>query len=398
MNTTPHLEPEEQLLLKISRSTSPSSEAISKLTNNYQINWGSLLFKARSNAVLPFLFKNLPSLNNIPLEVFDTSQKFYYKTLHTNLRLLDNLKKILIKLEAEKIPCIVLKGPALLNMVYDDPGIRQMSDLDLLVTWNDLEKTRKVLIDLGYNNEFPYMSKWHRKKHFQLRKHLMPLYNSAAYIEVHWDVLPYPNSSEKYLHEIWNEKVKLHGGGFKIETLKPEHFIQFCTIHIESHGKVEDVQLRLYTDIAELIYKYGKQLDWKYIIESARENGFHETLVKHLLPVKVYFNAGIPGLLFGELENNEKIKILDEFKRGIAIGKSRNLGKIGTNELDKFDTMAEKITGAFFFMFPSPRYLAYKYKVKNIKLIWFYYPKRLYDSAIIATKISTNYLLSFFNK
>jgi hypothetical protein len=296
------------------------------------------------------------------------------------------------------IPCIVLKGPALLNMVYDDPGIRQMSDLDLLVNWNDLEKTRETIIDLGYDNEFPYMSKWHGKKHFQLRKHLMPLYNREAYIEVHWDVLPYPNSSEQYLQDIWNGKINLDGGGFKINSLKPEHFIQFCAIHLESHGKVEDVQLRLYADIAELIDKYGSRLDWEYMIESAKENNFHATLVKHLLPVKAYFNSNIPELLFGDLEENGKINILNEFKRGITIGKNRNLGKIGTDELGKFDTVTEKVTGAFFFLFPNPRYLAYKYKVRNINLIWFYYPKRLYDSAIIAIKIFATYLSSLVKR
>jgi len=53
-------------------------------------------------------------------------------------------------LEAERIPFILLKGSAYLFDLYDDPGQRQLTDIDLLIGPSDAVRLQKRLQRDGY--------------------------------------------------------------------------------------------------------------------------------------------------------------------------------------------------------------------------------------------------------
>ncbi|HBX71099.1 MAG TPA: hypothetical protein DEH25_17405 [Chloroflexi bacterium] len=81
----------------------------------------------------------------MPAAVWKFLQTSYYKTAARNAVLLGELDRILAAFEAAKIPVIVLKGAALAQTVYPDPGLRPMGDLDLLIPESCVYKTFKLL-------------------------------------------------------------------------------------------------------------------------------------------------------------------------------------------------------------------------------------------------------------
>jgi hypothetical protein len=50
------------------------------------------------------------------------------------------------------IPLLFLKGAALAHVLYPEPGLRPMSDLDILVDRSHLESSRRLLLEMGYEN------------------------------------------------------------------------------------------------------------------------------------------------------------------------------------------------------------------------------------------------------
>jgi len=71
-------------------------------------------------------------------------------TAARNILLLNHASLILLRLRAENIPVIALKGLFLLENTYKDVGARSMSDLDILVHREDLNRTVEILQGLGY--------------------------------------------------------------------------------------------------------------------------------------------------------------------------------------------------------------------------------------------------------
>ncbi|MEL7217312.1 MAG: nucleotidyltransferase family protein, partial [Pseudomonadota bacterium] len=75
------------------------------------------------------------------------------------LSLAGEAARLLVSLDECGIRAIVLKGPLLSQIIYDDPAMRQSADLDLLVDWDQFRSAREALSSHGYQlftNEPPW--------------------------------------------------------------------------------------------------------------------------------------------------------------------------------------------------------------------------------------------------
>ena len=77
-------------------------------------------------------------------------QSQYYRTLYINLKLNHALKEILSQLNQNGIEVVLLQGIDLLQSVYDDIGLRPLSDIDLWVLPKDYHNLIPILTGLGY--------------------------------------------------------------------------------------------------------------------------------------------------------------------------------------------------------------------------------------------------------
>ena len=76
----------------------------------------------------------------------DRLEAIYYLTIQANLRLLAALKEIV----RQGVPFILMQGAALLVEIYQDPGLRPLSDIDLWVLQRDRDRLLTVLSGLGF--------------------------------------------------------------------------------------------------------------------------------------------------------------------------------------------------------------------------------------------------------
>lgn len=79
----------------------------------------------------------------------------YEANARRNRHLFAEFGGILRALNRREVRYAVRKGPSLCALVYDDPGIRRMSDLDLLIERESLEAVGGILAELGYRQGVP---------------------------------------------------------------------------------------------------------------------------------------------------------------------------------------------------------------------------------------------------
>jgi hypothetical protein len=72
------------------------------------------------------------------------------KTMLDNLVALADFRAFARILQSEGIPFIVLKGGAYLFDLYDDPGERALTDIDLLIRPSDVSRLSRSLVEAGY--------------------------------------------------------------------------------------------------------------------------------------------------------------------------------------------------------------------------------------------------------
>lgn len=175
---------------------------------------------------------------------------------HYNLSLSNELRKLgtlFAKKELNSRVCVV-KGVALLQSIYPDMGSRFMSDCDLLVNPQDLEKIKEVLLDNGFT--IIKSSKWFAN---EFKVEFTKICDSIQInIEVHTKLL--------YHHDfqVWN-RVELDE---YFDTLSREdHFLYLC-----SHLAFSHTFLKLFWlfDIY-LLHCENKNLNYLNLLPRAKE-------------------------------------------------------------------------------------------------------------------------------
>lgn len=255
------------MLLCTTANLSPErKERISSLLSG-NVDWKYLLDLAIFHGIAPLISRNLAvnDLNSRVLKPYlERLNEIYNKTLYRNMILSDELTKILSAFNQRGIPVISLKGIALAEMLYENPALRTMSDMDILVQPDDLKRASSLLIEMGYAQLTLPNYKIHPF-------HGAPYYKQTTFpifIELHWDL-----EDEKLMstprEKIWSRAQTLQLQWGKTMVLSLEDTLMFSVVQL---CKQFD-QLKVLGDIAELIKKYKGGLDWRYIVNSAHSWG-----------------------------------------------------------------------------------------------------------------------------
>lgn len=101
-----------------------------------------------------FLYRHLQSIRSHRSEFGPLESELAKRAAENRVRFVGfvepALGRVLEGLNEEGIPVIALKGAALNRLVFDDPSLRPVGDLDLLIEEDKLEHSRQVILDLGY--------------------------------------------------------------------------------------------------------------------------------------------------------------------------------------------------------------------------------------------------------
>ena len=116
-------------------------------------DWEALLEAARRHLVAPLLCSRFQEAGldaQMPKAIWERWQQAYQESAADNMARYMELTRLLMVLQKEGIPVLLLKGAHLAIGVYGHLALRKMSDLDLLLHREDLPRAEDALRGMGY--------------------------------------------------------------------------------------------------------------------------------------------------------------------------------------------------------------------------------------------------------
>ena len=214
---------------------------------------------------------------------------------------IQQLTRVLSAFQREGVPVIPLRGPALADLLYRDPGLRPFTDLDLLIHEGNLPRALSLLSGLGYH---------HMEAGLPL-SHELAWRHAASFtaedpdelpIDLHWGVVDYPGVvpvAPINHQELWDRAVRVDGPGGVRRGLCPEDLLISLALHWAVHHALSGLIWQL--DLALLILRYGDTLDWDAVVERSVRWRIRGPVFFALREVQERFDAAVPTWVLARL-------------------------------------------------------------------------------------------------
>lgn len=228
-----------------------------------KIDWQELSGRETS-LLIHHNLKKLSLENLIPFPMKERLENYLLSNTGYNIISLENLSRLIKKLNEKNIPVIILKGAALCQTVYPHIGTRSFCDLDIMVRPKDLQKVKKELERLDYS--FSPTAAQHHLVAYQSASRSLPL-------EVHWDLVNETSPFQRYAFKLsaerfWEEAVPLKIGGADALTLSPEHQLIHLCIHMLKEGYANT---KWFVDLYLFLKSYKGKIGWDKLIEDCQK-------------------------------------------------------------------------------------------------------------------------------
>ncbi|OQA02323.1 MAG: hypothetical protein BWY70_00046 [Bacteroidetes bacterium ADurb.Bin408] len=294
------------ILLTATRQVSDSLiELLRELLKN-QVDWSFFVQFSVSQGTAPFFYKiikehHLETL--VPESVFNAVQGSYYHVLSKNVRAQEELKKILKIFNDASIKTLLIKGMASAEYIYGDPGLRPMSDIDLLVENKQLLTAEQLLFDMGFVNTEPYKS--YKLRTLNIYNHLNAFQNSRVKIELHHDLSSSHHIIRFPTEKVWDGAQIVNFGDENTHILKDEWNLIYLSIHLVSHFIKKNIRLNNFVDIAELIKVKQDKIDWSFIAEQCKIYNIRLPVFRAFSISRTYFHAPVPNEVIHQLDEGQ---------------------------------------------------------------------------------------------
>ena len=255
----------EQKILACATELAPDSNQQKKMRQlmSLDVDVDHLISLAYREGMAGLLYKNLiksGALENLGHEQKERLQTLYYQTVLSNLKLIQDLKEILHLLIKKKIRIVLLQGIALLLPIYDDIGLRPLTDIDLWVLEKDYDGLINILSSQGYGRDHLYPNT------FRKGSTIFDLHTQIPWAD---RIKARKTLLAKSQEDIYNETQAADFEGQEVLCLSQYDQVLFLGLHALKHNVSRLVWL---VDIKSLLARWKSSV-WETLINRAGELG-----------------------------------------------------------------------------------------------------------------------------
>ena len=381
MKSEVRISDEEHLLLELCRLEF-SDEQINRIKSLLAVitDWPYFSNLANEHGVAALVWYNLEKYQ-LHSEIPEAAAYFLKCTLMRSLGRntfnTESMGEVLRLLNAENIKIVILKGMALENSVYGNQGLRQMSDVDILINRDECIKARKILIRNGYVS-LPVKSFFHKLILAYYGKHLPSLIKNGTSVEIHHEL--FGGRKNLMTKMLYNSSYMVEIKGEKAWFPQPQIFFLYLVKHLWLHEMNNESQLRLYTDLIVLIEKHNYEILNYNLLKCASDAGMSEILAWHLEPLRDVWGVSFPGWLNDFIDKWHNEDFIDRFFFFLRSPKNNPSGdKAGfyRHILAEIPGFHRKFLFILGDLFPTVSFMKNRYKFKSTWKVLLYYPHRL---------------------
>jgi hypothetical protein len=256
-------------------------------------HWEDVASQAELHGVAPLLYVHAQAAGlQLPLSTRRELQGLYVRYRHANRVRMRLLGDILAAYQAAAIPALVMKGAALCQLVYPEPGLRPMSDIDILVPPSQARRAQQVLVGLGFHAPQPPEAAF---SHRHLHAATINREGVSVVVEIHHQLFSnYWDNARAYIHNRfaayipggviarastpgavsgWQGIRGLSGqpqsfsrGDLTFDTLSYEDTLGYLCRHLTSHVNVWDfARLIWVADVVSFAEHFAGAIDWSLL-------------------------------------------------------------------------------------------------------------------------------------
>lgn len=249
-------------------------------------DWHYLFLLARRHALLPLLYRSLEGVGGVPGDFRARLREEFRKNATRNTLLAGEMARLARTFEAEGVPVLAYKGPALAQAAFGDITLRRFVDLDVIVRRRDARRAGELLRSLGYSKP-EGLTESHEE--FLLRRQHNLAYageGGRMTVELHWEVAPAHFAALPVGEGVWERATAVKLFGADVRCPSPEDLLLALAVHGTKHLWEK---LAWVCDVAALVNSRA-DFDWHYVRGRARE-----ARVERMLYLALRLARGLAG-------------------------------------------------------------------------------------------------------
>jgi hypothetical protein len=342
-------------------------------------DWDYFKNLANSHGVAALVSRNIEKLDliqTIPADVVSFLKAARMMSLSRNTFNTESILGVLQLLNSQNIKTVLLKGLALENTIYGNEGLRQMSDVDILVGKKDSLKARKILMENGFDS-LPVKSALHKPIISNIGKHLPSLIKNGTSVDIHNDL--FGAKKENLTERLIDSSYVIDLKGEKVFIPQPQIFFLYLVRHLHSHEMTNESQLRLYSDLAVMLEKYPEKIMDYDLLRYASDAGISKILANYLGLLREFWEISFPEWLNDYIDKWYRQESINKFIFFLKSPKDNPPIDKAAYYRDQVHDMPGLHTKILFVLgdiFPSLSFMKNRYGCSGLKAL-IYYPHRL---------------------
>ena len=279
------MRPEEKLILHSCFNRRDVHDSIFLGLLGEAVDWKYFIDRSIDTLIAPVVYKRIrasPDLEvEVPAHVITKLHQTYSQIFVKNTFLFKSFHDLLVEFEKRKFQVIPLKGIFLLENYYEDFGLRQISDIDLLVKQSQLQEVCLYFINNGFEMEM-YMpeiaarvSKTPAPYKFSKNGLVIDLHVNLTYVYDH---------CQFEMDEVWSSVKRNEKNYFELNFL--DHAV-YLFAHLIKHFDYRNCKLINFYDLCLVLTT--EQVVAKDLVQHAEKHGCLLDILDVSYLLKKYF-------------------------------------------------------------------------------------------------------------
>lgn len=306
------LDTEQELLVRAARTEDVDVERVRTLAAS-DVDWPRLQELATANGVAPLVSQTLSRdcADVVDEDALGTFQHYARRTATSNLQFAQELPRVMNALVSAGVDALTYRGAVLANDGYDDLGMRQFGDIDLLLRREDIPRAKAVLEELGYRPAYQRESveelssgqSWAYRR--LCRDYAFVNDETNTEVELHWRVIGLQFPTNIQLDDLWTRRTTTEIGGESIAVPAPEDRLLAMCVHATRHRWE---RLTWICDVDEFCRRH--EIEWSATLQRAREHQAERMFLLGPALAHELFGTEIPPLIERAIEDDETLQRL----------------------------------------------------------------------------------------
>jgi hypothetical protein len=226
-------------------------------------------------------------------EMRDYMQEILHEQAAWSLRIKHAARHVFEALNGAAIPFVCMRGIAVVEALYGDMApLRPISDIDILLDWEQMLDAKQALWDIGFRPDPTYRNIYSRGD-INVDLHHEPLGIERVQAWQHLTPLRAPDFFK------YSQEGELAGEAARL--LHPRVNLPYLCFHAMKHSFERLIWLY---DIALLCNRVAEDGLWEEVFEGIREQRLERPCFYALSYVKAHMGANVPSLLLESIRPN----------------------------------------------------------------------------------------------